>query len=124
MVIDDLVQTRQLLAEAADRAMFTLSDADLVTVLDHAHAIAATAQALQSQVLAEIHGRGLPSAQGATSTTAWLRDHHRITPRAAVRQTRLANALPKLPLLAAAMSAGTVNAEQAHVIAAAMAELP
>jgi hypothetical protein len=123
-VIDHLVHTRQLLADACGRAMFALSDNDLVTVLDHAYAIATTAQLLQSHALAEIQGRGLPAVHGATSTTAWLRGRHRISPGAASRQVQLAKTLPDLPALTSAMAAGGVNAEQAHVIAAALRELP
>jgi hypothetical protein len=66
----------------------------------------------------------MPKAQGATSTTAWLRGHHRISPSAASRQVQLAKKLPNLPTLAAAMAAGAVNPEQAQVIAAALRELP
>ena len=123
-MIDELVRTRQLLTEAADRPVFALTDTDLVTVLDHAQAIAACAHALQTQALAEIHGRALPLAQGATSTTVWLREHQRVSPGAAARQVQLAKTLPAWPALAAAMAAGQVNPEQAHVIAAALADLP
>jgi hypothetical protein len=123
-VIEDLVQTRQLLADAAGRAVFALTDTDLVAALDHVHAICASAHLLQSYVLAEINGRGLPAAQGATSTTAWLRGHQRISPTAAARQVHFAKALPTLPALAAAMACGVVNAEQAQVIARAIGELP
>ncbi len=82
-------------------------------------------QALSSQLAAlglglprEMDGRGIPTEQGAPSITAWLRDRYRLSPSAAGQQVRLATALDtQLSQAAAALAAGTINPEQAQLIA-------
>ncbi|WP_345637475.1 DUF222 domain-containing protein [Rugosimonospora acidiphila] len=76
-------------------------------------------------LIREVDGRDLARRQGATTTTAWLRDRYRLSGGTAARQVRLAAALHGgLPKTVEALAAGTVNLEQAQVIAAAVPTLP
>jgi hypothetical protein len=105
--------------------VWSASDATLIACLDRAQALASQVTALQLRLAHEVDGRGLPIGQGAASTTAWLRDRYRISAGAAHRMVRLATATDTaLSTTAQALTAGTVNVEQAHVIASAIADLP
>jgi hypothetical protein len=66
---------------------------------------------------------GVPGRHGATSTLAWLRSRYRISGGAAKRLVSLAH-LTGAPGVTAALAAGTLNAEQAQVIAEVVADVP
>jgi hypothetical protein len=105
--------------------VWSASDAALVTCLDRVQVMVSQVAALRLRLVREVDGRGLPVGQGASSTTAWLRDRYRLSGSAAHRMVRLAAALDAgLPGAADALAAGAVNVEQAQVIAAAVADLP
>jgi hypothetical protein len=105
--------------------VWSASDATLVTCLDRVQVMVAQVAALRLRLVREVDGRGLPVGQGASSTTAWLRDRYRLSGGAAHRLVRLAAALDAgLPATGDALAAGAVNVEQAQVIAAAVADLP
>ncbi|MGN9906864.1 DUF222 domain-containing protein [Phytohabitans sp. LJ34] len=124
MLSDELAQLKVLATECADASTWTLSDATLVDCLDTIHQVVAAITAAQSHIVREIDGRGLAVAQHASSTAVWLREHLRISIHAAKRMLALAAALDQRPALDTALTTGAVNAEQAAVIAAAIAELP
>jgi hypothetical protein len=106
-------------------AVWAWPDSTVVDGLDRLQVLAQQVAALQLELIRQIDSRGIAAGQGATSTVAWLRDRHRISPQAASRQVKLAAALhPDLPVTADALAAGVVNAEQAHVIAVAVGGLP
>lgn len=87
----------------------------------------ACTQQLSARILALVHQAsliGVPSAQGASSTGVWLAETVGMSMRAATAWVKLADRLPSVPVLADALAAGTVNAEQAQVIAATVADLP
>jgi Domain of unknown function (DUF222)/HNH endonuclease len=97
----------------------------LVDCLDRIHALVQQVAAFQLELIREIDGRGIPTAQGAASSAAWLRDRHRLSAATATRLTRLSAAMhTDLPATAAALATGVINVEQAQVIATAVAELP
>jgi hypothetical protein len=104
---------------------WALPEAHLVAWSDRLRQTAEQLNALWLAAVRELDGRAIPGAQGATSTTAWLRDRYRISGPAAARTVRLAAAIDAVaPATRVALEDGTVNAEQATVIAAALADLP
>lgn len=81
--------------------------------------------AMESGLLRELEALGMPARQGASSTVAWLRGRYRVSGGEAKRMVVLAQALDdRLPVLSQALAAGTVNAEQARVIADAVTAVP
>jgi hypothetical protein len=111
--------------ECRSAPVWALPQSTLVDSLDHVHALIQQMTAIELELIREVDGRAIAVEQGATGTVAWLRDRHRVSPQAASRQVKLAAALhPDLPATADALAAGVVNAEQAQVIAAAVADLP
>ena len=68
---------------------------------------------------------GVPGRRGATSTVAWLLSRYRMLPGTAKRLVSLAHALATgAPTVNAALEAGTLNADQATVIAETVAGVP
>jgi hypothetical protein len=121
---DTLAKLEELAGKCASATIWTLSDDKLVEYLDTIHQVTQTVAATQLHLIREIDGRGLPVAQHATSTAVWLREHLRVSIHAAKRQVDLARAVDQRPALDAALVTGAVNAEQAAVVAAAIADLP
>ncbi len=105
-----------------DVGLWRLSDADLVACADAAQALAARAVAVQARLVAELAERGLVGSS-PTAVSGWITQRWRVSPAAARRVVDLGRALNS-PVLAGAVAAGTVNPEQANVIAAAVADLP
>jgi len=118
-----------MLDEALDECRSVLfgavPQATLVEHLDRVHVIAQRVAAVHLALVREIDARGVAVAQGASSTTAWLRDRHRISGGAARQLSVLARALDtELPTTAAALADGTINVEQVKAIAASVSALP
>ncbi|MDQ7909263.1 DUF222 domain-containing protein [Phytohabitans sp. ZYX-F-186] len=80
--------------------------------------------ATELHLIREIDGRGLSVAHGSSSTAVWLRERLRISIHTAKRSVALAQAVDHRPALDAALVAGTLNVEQATVVAAATQGLP
>jgi hypothetical protein len=113
------------LKECARITPWARSAQELIDGLDRVHVLASQLTFLGLALLAEIDGRGIPKAQGASSTAAWLRDRYRLSPGTASQQVKLAAALDsQLPEAAAALAAGSLNVEQAQLIAKAVPDLP
>ncbi|MBO0870023.1 MAG: DUF222 domain-containing protein, partial [Micromonosporaceae bacterium] len=107
------------------RAVWGLSDGELIARIDQAHAREQQALAEKLAAVAEFEARGLARRQGASSTTSWLRDRLRLSSGTCHRMVELARALDRAaPRTRDALAAGQVNAEQAAVIAAAVRDLP
>ncbi len=114
-----------VLKECARVAPWARSSQELIDGLDRVHVLASQLAFLGLELLREIDGRGIPKAQGASGTAAWLRDRYRLSPGTASQQVKLAAALDcQLPEAAAALAAGSINAEQAQLIAKAVPDLP
>jgi hypothetical protein len=114
------------LDECCSQAAWGLSDQELMSCVDTAHALAQQVAAVQLALVRQVDRRGLAVGAGATSTLAWLRDRYRISGTAASHLVKLARALDvgaDSPT-AAALAAGGVNVEQAKVITDAVAKLP
>jgi hypothetical protein len=110
--------------ECAGSAVSPLSDADLLACLDGLHATLQQFTVAAAHVVREAEQRKLPAAQHATSTPVWLREHCRVSIHRAKQLVALGRALDRHPNLDTAMADGRVNAEQAQVIADAVADLP
>ncbi|GAA5190144.1 HNH endonuclease signature motif containing protein [Rugosimonospora acidiphila] len=122
---DPLIELEHAVRSLAHASVWAQSPQVLIDCLDQAYALASRLDAVRLGLIREIDGRDLARRQGATTTTAWLRDRYRLSGGTAARQVRLAAALHGgLPKTVEAMAAGTVNLEQAQVIAAAVPTLP
>ena len=89
----------------------------------------AAEQALAAQrlaLIAEIDGRGQPRREGATGTTAWLRDKLRVGIGTAASMLHLARNLATATLgaTAQALAQGDINTDQATVITRVIGDLP
>ena len=117
------------LDEAMDRCLSVLLAArtseELVGYLDRLHGHVQRVVAMQAALVRELEVLDVPRRHGATSTQGWLRSRYRISPGVAKRLETLAHALATgVPIVNAALAAGTINAEQACVIAEAAAGAP
>ncbi|WP_155389503.1 HNH endonuclease signature motif containing protein [Catellatospora paridis] len=119
-----LTQAELAVAACTDAPVWPLADAELITALDATRGLRERLMAVELSLVRELDARALPAAHGASSTAVWLREHWRIGIRGAKQTVHLARALDRLPATADALAAGTVNTEQAAVIAEALAELP
>jgi hypothetical protein len=111
-------------SELLDAPLLSLSPSDLTAEL---RADFACAQRLSARILALVQHAsvlGIPSDQAASSTQVWLAELLGMSIRQASSLTRLASRLPSVPVVAEALAAGTVNVEQAQVIASTIADLP
>jgi hypothetical protein len=122
--VDEVWETLdRALDECLAASVWAQPDSIVVGDLDRLVVVAQKVAAATLMRIREIDGRGVPAAQGATSTLAWLRERYRISGGAASRQVKLAAALDA-SATADALAAGAVNVEQAQVIADAVAALP
>jgi hypothetical protein len=117
------------LDEAMDRCLSVLLAArtseELVGYLDRLHGHVQRVVAMQAALVRELEVLEVPGRRGATSTVAWLLSRYRMLPGAAKRLASLAHALATgAPTVNAALEAGTLNADQATVIAETVAGVP
>jgi hypothetical protein len=117
------------LDEAMDRCLsvplFARCSDELLGFLDRLHAHQQRLAAMQAALVRELEVLGVPGRHGATSTLAWLRTRYRISPGAAKRMVTLAQTTgDRAPAVTSALAAGSINAEQATVIAEMVAEVP
>ncbi|MEH1127700.1 HNH endonuclease signature motif containing protein [Micromonospora sp. CPCC 206061] len=101
-----------------------MPDADLVAVLDTAHALEQLAATVKLHAVREVDGRGIPAAQHATSVAVWLRQRLRVDIHTARRMVELARQVERRPGLDQALASGAVSVDQAQVIATAIRDLP
>jgi hypothetical protein len=64
---------------------FAVAPEELVESFDLLQQLAQQVEAVRLAYLAEIHGRGVAVSAGATSTSVWLRERHRVSSRSAYR---------------------------------------
>jgi hypothetical protein len=120
-VLDDLERAARA---CVDAPVWSLPDGDVLAGLDRLQVVEQQVALVKARLVGQVQTRRLPAAQHATSTVVWLRERFRVSVHAAKRLVELARAVDTRPGLDAAVAAGQVNAEQAVVIAAALAELP
>ncbi|WP_027344582.1 HNH endonuclease signature motif containing protein [Hamadaea tsunoensis] len=102
----------------------SLPDDALVAELS---AVFAVTQRLTARVVAQVGeaaARGIPARHGASSTRVWLADLLAVSVRSAAGWVKLADALPRQPVVGEALASGALNAEQAGAIARLIGELP
>ncbi|MET8278157.1 DUF222 domain-containing protein [Micromonospora sp. NPDC005174] len=117
-MIDELARADRAVAECAGTAVWPLAEHDLIAILDATHRLQQRLAAVQLAAIRELDGRGTAVAQGAVSTAVWLRHRLRLDVAAARRRVALAASLDVAPPgVRAALADGTVNVEQARVIA-------
>ena len=121
--VRSLVSGRLLVS---DRLLSGLSDAELSARLTEVFATEQVLAAQRLALIAEIDGRGQPRREGATCTTAWLRDKLRVTVSTAASMSRLARDLATTALSATAKTLGDggINTDQATVISRVISDLP
>ncbi len=124
LLLAGVVATGEAVAKMAAANVWSLSDGDLALALDQVAALQASLSAVALALVADADGRRLGAAQ-ATSTAGWLRGRLRLAPGEAKRTVSLALSLrDECPATGAVLAAGGCTAEQARVIATAMADLP
>ncbi|MFF5172702.1 DUF222 domain-containing protein [Micromonospora sp. NPDC000089] len=115
----------EVLDGLVDAPAWPLGEAELVASLDAVHAVEQRLAAVKLALVREVDGRGLATAQGASSTAVWLRDRLRVSGRSARELVRVAAALDAGPgAVRAAVVSGAVTVEQGEAIAAAVRALP
>ncbi|WP_169734276.1 HNH endonuclease signature motif containing protein [Hamadaea tsunoensis] len=122
----------EALAGQLSEAVRGLLDAPLSSLPDDAllaelSLLFTATQQLTARVVAEVGeaaSRGIPAAHGASGTRAWLAELLSISVRSAAGLTKLAERLPRQPVVAQAWARGALNTEQAQAISALVADLP
>lgn len=124
-VLSGLAQARDAVVAAAQVELWSLTDRQLAVEVADAVALRAQADAVLLARLGEADARGLARSRGATSTVAWLRGSHQLSPGEASRLVRTARALrEQLPATAQAITDGEVQLGQAEVIVDSLKDLP
>ncbi|MEU7943613.1 DUF222 domain-containing protein [Micromonospora taraxaci] len=117
-MVEELAQADDAVAACVDTAAWPLTEHELIAALDAAHRLQQRLAAVALTLVREIDGRGTARAQGASTTTVWLRERLRMTVPAARRLVDLATALDTgNPQIRQALADGTINLDQARVIA-------
>ncbi|MGW4677379.1 DUF222 domain-containing protein [Micromonospora taraxaci] len=117
-MVEELAQADDAVAACVDAAVWSLPEHELVAALDAAHRLQQRLAAVTLTLVREIDGRGTARAQGASTTTVWLRERLRMTVPAARRLVDLATALDTgNPGIRQALADGAINLDQARVIA-------
>jgi hypothetical protein len=107
------------------RALFGMSDSELVERLELVQRMLRRLEATLLAIVREVDGRGLARREGARSLASWLRDRFRMSIFAASRLVRLATALDTvLPATRVALASGAVSGEQAWAIKTSVERLP
>jgi hypothetical protein len=102
-----------------------LSDEALVAGFDALHALTVEAQAALVRFTVEIDARKAASRVGASSTSVWWRNRHRVGIRSAHRLVRLARRIEAAPaVVGEGVAVGAVNLDQADVVTWAVARIP
>ncbi|WP_158647606.1 HNH endonuclease signature motif containing protein [Actinoplanes sp. ATCC 53533] len=123
-MLELLSETRRAAAACAAAPAWAVSDRDLVECLQQSWAAVQQLTAVTAHLIQQAQAQGLPQAHAATSTAVWLRHQLRVSPGAAVRLVKIAEALHARPVLDTEVCAGTVSADHATAIAAKIADLP
>ncbi|MFG3555914.1 DUF222 domain-containing protein [Micromonospora sp. NPDC047557] len=117
-MVEELAQADEAVAACLDASAWSLAEQDLVAALDATHRLAQRLAGLQLALVREIDGRGIARANGASSTTVWLRERLRLTIPAARRLVDLADALDdgRNDGVRRSLADGAISMEQARVI--------
>ncbi|WP_406068103.1 DUF222 domain-containing protein [Micromonospora sp. NBC_01638] len=117
-MLQELTQAEAAVADCLDASAWALPEQDLIAALDAAHRLEQRLAAVKLTLVRELDGRGTATAQGASSTTVWLRNRLRLGVGAARRLVELAATLDAAPAgVRDALAGGAVDVEQVRVIA-------
>ncbi|MET8549032.1 HNH endonuclease signature motif containing protein [Micromonospora zamorensis] len=120
-----LTQAGGAVDDCAGASLWALSDDDLLACLDATHVLAQRLAAVQLGLVREVDSRGLAVAQGASSTSIWLRERLRLSSRSARQLVQLAAAVDAAPqAVRDALLSGAMTVEQGRVVAETIAALP
>ncbi|MFG1896277.1 DUF222 domain-containing protein [Micromonospora zamorensis] len=120
-----LAQADGAVDDCAGTSLGALSDNDLLACLDATHMLAQRLAAVQLGLVREVDSRGLAGAQGASSTSVWLRERLRLSSRSARQLVQLAAAVDAAPqAVRDALLRGAMTVEQGRVVAETIAALP
>lgn len=119
-----LEAARTATGELLEANVWSTSDDELLAGLGQAVSLARQAEAMVLRLVREVDGRDLCKRAGMPDVRAVLRRLHGFGRRSAGSLARLAEALEVRPFVATALAAGNLSAEQAEVIADAVAALP
>jgi Domain of unknown function (DUF222) len=124
-VTDALEAVEATLGQAADSAMWSLSDGELLAALEASERALARLAEAQLRLVREADARDVAGRVGATSTAALLRHRLRISPADAKARVELAAALDReLAATGARLTAGAVSVDQAQAVRRAVERLP
>jgi hypothetical protein len=115
---------RSALAQVAEAPLWSLGSAELLDLVEEAGAVVAAAQAVLMHAVREADARHALTAEGASSSVAWLRARLRLAPSEAAGYVKTARAMRDLDTTAAACAAGRIGLGHAGVISRTIAELP
>ena len=105
-----LAAVGSLLADVADRPLWSVDDGELVSLVVEAGAVVARAQAVLLGLIGEADARGALLGDGAPSSQVWLRGRLRVSPSEAASYVQTARGLRAgLDATAAACAAGTIG---------------
>lgn len=119
-VITGLTDAVAALDPAATGTAWQLSDAEVETGLATVLALQSRVTAVEAALLGQAQLRDLPAGTRASSLPRWLGDRFRLSRVDASARDRAAQALGRHPAVLEALGAGTLTAEQAGVVAAAL----
>ncbi|GIE04449.1 HNH endonuclease signature motif containing protein [Paractinoplanes durhamensis] len=122
-MLEDLTEIRDLLAKC-DGPLWSRADSEVLAGLETAWACAQQTLAITARLIHEAESRGIPQQEAQSSTPVWLRQRLRTSIWEAKQLTALAAALARFPALDAAITAGTLSADQVRTIATALTALP
>src|SRR5262245_48150466 len=115
---EELGPIREAAAGLAQWAAWSLADEQAGSCLDRVHRAGQARAAARLHLVAEIGGRDLPARQGVASSVSWLAGRLHISLHTARQWVEVAGYVHRRPGLDAALTAGTVNVDQAKVIGA------
>src|SRR5882672_460007 len=120
-----LADLGQALEKCQSSPTWTITGEPLMTSMDACFQLRAQLDAVLLALVHEADAQGVAVSQGATNTATWLRDRQRVSIHLAHQLVKLAAWLhDEGAQTGAALAAGSVNVEQARVIAAAVDDLP
>ena len=123
-MLEALKRMRADAADCAAASVWSLRSEDLLAALTAVFTLQQQLAGVAAHLVREADGRGVPTAEGATSTAVWLRQRLRMGIHEAARLVELSRVLDARPVLDEALGTGQISAEQAQVIGAALAALP
>lgn len=113
-----------LIDEVGALPWWSQSHADVADAVTSLGGLIAQLEAARLRAIREVDTRGLAVAEGATSTTAWLRSRARLDPGEASALVRVAGEMVSSQASAPALGRGEISLTHVRTISAALRQLP